>query len=56
MNKVILSMDGGFISAVNIPENTEVIIHDYDSIVGVDPELIQTDKNGQGFIEVILDR
>lgn len=56
MNQVIIKVSGGIVDPISIPNETEIVIRDYDIVEANDipQEIIQKDENGDRFIEIIF--
>ena len=52
MKTVRVTVSGGVIQHVEVPEGVTVIVRDYD-VDGVEPYLLQHDENGDGCVESI---
>ena len=52
MKTVQITMEGGVIQDIEVPEGVRVIVRDYDSD-GVEEESLCKDDNGDNYIETI---
>lgn len=53
MNIVTLKVCGGIVDPISIPEDTMVVVHDYDLLDDVEESLAQTDENGERYVEIV---
>ncbi len=53
MRKIVkVTVEGGCVQHVEVPEGVTVIVRDYDA-EGCDPDLIEQDEDGNDYIESI---
>ena len=52
MKTVQVTVSGGVVQNVEVPECVTVIVRDYD-VDGVESDLLQQDENGDNYIEAI---
>ncbi len=52
MKTVTITVEGGVVQNVEVPEGVTVIVRDYD-VEGVESDLLQQDENGDNYIEAI---
>lgn len=55
MKQVVIKVRDGIVDPVTIPQGVEVVIRDYDLSDTIENELVQTDTNGDNFVEIIFD-
>jgi hypothetical protein len=55
MKQVVIRVDGGIVDAVNIPKGIEVAVRDYDMVDTITNELVQTDEDGNNFVEIVFE-
>lgn len=53
MNIVTIKVFDGIVDPISIPEDTMIVLRDYDLIDDVEESLAQTDDNGDRYIEVV---
>ena len=52
MKTVKITVQGGVVQHVEVPEGVTVIVRDYD-VDGTETDLLQQDENGDNYIEAI---
>ena len=52
MKTVKITVEGGVVQHVEVPDGVTVIVRDYD-VEGVEPELLQQDRGGDNYTEAI---
>lgn len=55
MKTVILSCSGGIVDVVDIPPGVTVLLREYDFAEGEDESILQTDENGDKFVEIVFE-
>lgn len=53
--QVKLKVSGGIVDPIHIPNGIEVVIYDYDMTNTIPNALVQTDRGGDEFVEIVFE-